>query len=169
MDGSPCAAASPTLDRYSEIGTLEAQYRMHEQAVATYLDGRRRLASPSVFGQELAQAYTALGRFDDAIGECLLMLEDHPGLSQWAVNNVELMLEQGATRDHVEKRMREIAEAEDATPATLAFAGSTLLALGRYNEALETYVRADGLSEEKGARAARDRRDPRGRGHDGGG
>lgn len=145
------AGREPDADRYSEIGALEAQYLMHEQAVATYLDGRRRLASPSLFGQELAQAYTALGRFDEAIGECLLMLADHPGLSQWAVNNVELMLERGAPRDRVEKRMTEIAGARDATPAALAFAGSTLLALGRYNDALEAYVRADGLSEERGA------------------
>lgn len=141
----------PDADRYSEIGTLETQYRMHEQAVATYLDGRSHLASPSLFGQELAQAYTALGRFDDAIGECLLMLQDHPGLSQWAVNNVELMLEQGASRGHIQKRMAEIAEADDASPSTLAFAGSTLLALGQPDDALEAYVRADDLSEEKGA------------------
>jgi tetratricopeptide (TPR) repeat protein len=124
---------------------------MNEQAVATYLDGRSRLASPSLFGQELAQAYTALGRYDDAINECLLMLMDQPGLSQWAVNNVELMLEQGAPRDRIEKRMTEIAEADDATPAALAFAGSTLLVLGRPGDALDAYVRADDLSEEKGA------------------
>jgi tetratricopeptide (TPR) repeat protein len=145
------ARGEPDAERYSEIGGLEMQYRMYEQAVATYGAGRQRLATPSLFGQELAQAYTALGRFDDAISECLLMLGDHPGLSQWAVNNVELMLEQGAPRDRIEKRMAEIAKADDASPATLAFAGSTLLALGRYDDALEAYVRADDLSEEKGA------------------
>jgi len=144
-------AGEPNADRYSEIGALETQYRMYEQAVATYTDGRRRLASPSLFGQELAQAYTALGRFDDAIDECLLMVRDHPGLTQWGTNNVELMLDQGASRDRIEERMAEIVESDDATPATLAFAGSTYLAMELYDDALDAYVRADRLSGEQGA------------------
>jgi tetratricopeptide (TPR) repeat protein len=142
---------APDVETYSEIGSIEVQYRMFDHARTTYLDGRSRLGPPSLFAEEMAQVNTALGRFDEAIDECVLMLAEHPGLSQWAVNNVELMLERGASRSDVARRMEALARAENATPPTLAFAGSTLLALGRPEDALEAYLRADDMSEDRGA------------------
>jgi len=142
---------TPDVETYSEIGSVEVQYRMYEHARATLLDGRARLGPPSLFAQEMTQVNTALGLFDEAIDECVLMLGDHPGLSQWAVNSVELMLERGADRPAVTRRMTDLADAADATPATLAFAGSALLALGRSDDALAAYLRADDLSDERGS------------------
>jgi tetratricopeptide (TPR) repeat protein len=139
------------VEAYSEIGSVEVQYRMYEHAGMTYLDARARLGPPSLFAQEMAQVNTALGRFEEAIDECVLVLGDHPGLTQWAVNNIELMLERGASRSDVTRRMEALADAGDAAPATLAFAGSALLALDRPDDALAAYLRADDLSPDRGS------------------
>jgi len=144
------ASGRADADRYYDVGSLEMQYRMYEHAEVTYREGRTRLSSPTMFAEELAQVYTALRRFDEAIDECLLAVEEHPAMAQWAVNNVELMIELGAPRDRIERRVTGIAKAEGSSPAALAFAGSVLLAFGRHDDALAAYTRADGLHGAKG-------------------
>ncbi|MFH1502266.1 MAG: tetratricopeptide repeat protein [Candidatus Eisenbacteria bacterium] len=133
----------PDASRYSEIGALELRYRMVEYAVETYLEARRTFELPDFFAQELVRAYTELGRYEKAIAECVIAVNEHSGIVQWAVNRVELMLDEGASRRDVERLTDEIARSDDASPSVLNFAGSVYVALDRPDRALETFLLAD--------------------------
>jgi len=137
-------------DRYAEVGALEIRHRMYEHAVSVYIEGRRVFDRPSLFAQELVQAYTLLGKFDNALDECVLLVEEHPSLVQWATNRVELLLEEGATRRQVERRVEDVAESNGSTPSALAFAGSVFLVLEKPERALGAFLRADEITGDGG-------------------
>jgi tetratricopeptide (TPR) repeat protein len=135
---------------YSEIGKLELAHNMVEQAVETYLEGRRVFRSPALYSRELVQAYTLLEDYEKAIDECIVAVEDNHGLVQWAVNRVEAMLEAGASRPDIEDRMESIAVGDAPGQASLGFAGSVLLALGRNPGARDAFLRADEAAADEG-------------------
>jgi TolA-binding protein len=142
---------APDAALYAEVGALEVRYRMFDEAVEIYLEGRRVFRKPTLFSQELTQVYSFLGQYENAIDECLLAVEEDAGLVQWATNRVETMLAQGATWDQVEKKVDGVAADPEATAATLSFAGSVYLAVGRPDRALRAYEHADELQGEDGA------------------
>jgi len=123
----------PDPDSYGQIGALEMRYRMFDHAIEIYLEGRRLIRSEGIFAQELVEAYTMVGDHDAAITECLVTVLEHRGRAQWATNRVELMLEQGASRRDVERRMREIMEDGGMDPPTLEFVGSVYRVLRRFS------------------------------------
>jgi len=82
--------------RYSEVGALEVRYRMYEQAREVYLEGRRISGNDVFFSEELAQVYTILGQYEEAIDECFVTARAHSGMDQWAANRIEQMLDGGA-------------------------------------------------------------------------
>jgi tetratricopeptide (TPR) repeat protein len=141
---------TPDVGRYTDIGSLEIRHRMYEQALATFIAGRAVFRSESLFSQELTQVHTALGDFDAAIDECVVTVNQHGGAAAWATNLVELMLEQGAGRGEVGRKMDAIARDEGATARELGFAGSVFLALDRPERALRTFLRADEVAGGEG-------------------
>ncbi len=149
---------------YTDVGTLEMHYKMHEHAIETLLRGTERLEDGTLFSQELARAYVAVGEHEPVIDECLITVNEHPGMVQWATNLVELMLESGARSDRVRSRADEIVTATEATPPELSFAGSMYVLTGRLDDALLAYVKADELAGRRGrellehAYSLRDRR-----------
>lgn len=148
--GRVLTTGRPTESEYAEIGQIELRYRMYEHAVLTLEEGRRKLGSDTLFSQELASAYASLGEYERAIDECLVTVKLRPGFVHWATNRIELMLEEGARKEAVETRMEDIVESEEATEEELSLAGSVFLAIGRYDDALGSYVRADDLSGRDG-------------------
>jgi tetratricopeptide (TPR) repeat protein len=132
--------------RYSEVGALEIRNKMYEQALDTFLKGRARFPNPSIFSQELTQVYALMGDFDRAIDECILTVESHSGAVPWATNRIEMMLAAEADRRGVERRMMTVLRKEDASEAALSLAGSVLLVLGKPDQALQAYLRADELA-----------------------
>jgi tetratricopeptide (TPR) repeat protein len=135
---------------YAEIGAIEVNHRMFEEAVQVYLEGRRVLGDPTPFSQELTQVYSFLGQYEKAIDECLLAVASEPGLVQWATNRVEKMLADGATTVEVEKKVRAVFEDPKASAPALSFAGSVYLVIGKVDRALAAYERADGLEGRNG-------------------
>ncbi len=154
--------AEPGL--YVDVGNLEMHYSMHEQAIETFLRGRERLEDGTLFSTELARAYVMIGEYEPVIDECLVTVNEHPGMVQWAANLVELMLESGGANRRVRSRADEIAGAEEATPSELSFAGSMYVLIGRLDDALQAYVKSDELAGRRGrellehAYSLRDRR-----------
>ena len=142
-------------DSYYEIGALELRHRMYEDAVGVYLEGRRVLEHPALYGQELVQAYTVLGEYEKAVAECLVVAEERGGLVQWATNRIELMLDAGAPGRDIRRWVGDIAESSDATAAGLAFAGSVFLVLEEPDRALAAFLRADELTGEGGRELVR--------------
>jgi len=142
-------------DSYYEIGALELRHRMYEDAVGVYLEGRRVIGHPGLYGQELVQAYTVLGEYERAVAECLVVAEERGGLVQWATNRIELMLDAGAPRRNIRRWVGDIAESSDASPAGLAFAGSVFLVLDEPDRALAAFLRADELTGEGGRELVR--------------
>ncbi len=149
---------------YVDVGSLEMRYGMHEDAIETFLRGRERLEDKTLFGQELARAYVTVGDHRHVIDECLVVVNEHPGMVQWAANLVELMLESGERNDRVRSRADKIAGLTDATSPELSFAGSMYVLTGRFDDALQAYVRSDELAGRRGrellehAYSLRDRR-----------
>jgi tetratricopeptide (TPR) repeat protein len=134
----------PSIARYSEIGSIETRQRMYEEAVETFRKAREVFGDPILFSQELTQIYTALSDYDGALRECVATVDEHPGMAAWATNWVELMLEQGADKRAIKRRMDAIAESD--SPGALSFAGSVYLILDRPDEALAVFLRADELA-----------------------
>ena len=141
-------APDPAL--YSEIGALELRHRMTGEAIETYLEARRVFQAPTFFGQELVQAYTLLADYRQAIRECVVVVNEHGGMVQWATNRVELMLERGAKRKDIEREVDAIAKDDRASPAALSFAGSVYLVLERPDRALDSFLEADRRAGEDG-------------------
>jgi tetratricopeptide (TPR) repeat protein len=140
-----------SVARYSEIGSLEVRHRMYQQAVETFVEARTVFGDPALFSQELAQIHVALADYDAAVDECLVTVEAHPGMAQWATNLVELMLEEGADEREIGRRIDQIADAEATGTGGLSFAGSAYLVLDRPDRALRAFLRADELSGEEGS------------------
>lgn len=140
----------PSVMRYSEIGSLEVRHRMYDQAIETFTEARRVSEDAVLFSQELAQIHTALADYEAAIDECILTVGAHPGMVQWATNRVELMLDEGAERSVIERRVESIAELPGEGPGTLTFAGSVFLILDRPDDALTAFLRADDLADGEG-------------------
>lgn len=129
--------------RYAEIGALEIRHRMYEHALETFLKGRAAFRSPSIFSQELTQVHALMGDYESAMDECVVTVESHAGAVPWATNRVEMMLDEGAGRREVRRRMRDIVDQKDSTPAALSLAGSVFLVLERPEEALDAFLLAD--------------------------
>lgn len=142
----------PDPSRYSEIGSLELRHRMVEQSVETYLEARRVFEMPGVFAQELVRAYTELGDYEEAMDECITAVEEHSGIVQWAVNRVELMLDEGVERRDIERRADEVLVSDESSSPALSFAGSVYMVLDRPDRAMETFLRADDVSLDEGRR-----------------
>ena len=140
------AEGPPDAGRYSDIGTLELRYGMHEHALKTFMAGRSAFRSESLFSQELTTVYTALGDFGAAIDECFATVNGHRGAVSWATNRVELMLEEGAKRGEIRAKMAAASGAADATVAELSLAGSVYLVLDQPERALKTFLRADEIA-----------------------
>jgi tetratricopeptide (TPR) repeat protein len=128
---------------YSQIGSLEVANKMYEQALETFLAGRDRFRSSSIFSQELAHVYSLMGDFDSAIDECVLTVESHGGAVPWAANVVEMMLAEGAGRDEIMDKVRKIVDSDGSTPDALSFAGSVFLVLEMPDRALRAFLKAD--------------------------
>jgi tetratricopeptide (TPR) repeat protein len=134
---------------YADVGSLEMHYGMHEDAIETFLRGRERLEDRTFFSQELARAYVTVGDHGHVIDECLVVVNEHPGMVQWATNLVELMLESGERGDRVKSRADKIVGGA-ATPPELSFAGSMYVLTGRFDDALQAYLRSDELGGRRG-------------------
>jgi tetratricopeptide (TPR) repeat protein len=128
---------------YLDIGTLEIRNRMFEQALETFTAGRKAFHKDSLFSQELVAVLIALGDFGSAMDECLVTVDTHGGAVQWATNQVELMLDQGASRGLILDRIDEVADDSDSTVDELGLAGSVYLVLGQPDRALEAFLNAD--------------------------
>lgn len=136
----------PDESLYSEVGSMEIQARMYREAVEVYDEGRERLERPTLFSQELARALTSYGDYDRAFDECVTTVEAHPGLVQWAVNRVELMLELGASERMILGKTTALTEASDVIPPVLSMAGSIFVVFDRPDEALDAFLRSDELT-----------------------
>ena len=135
---------------YSEIGALELAHDMIEQAIETYIDGRRAFRTPSLYSRELVQAYTLLGEYGKAIDECVVAVDEKPGIIQWAVNRVETMLDGGASGREIEEKMESLKEGDAPGQASLGFAGSVFLVLGRHAAARDAFLGADEAAADEG-------------------
>jgi len=131
------------VNDYSNIGASEIRHRMYEQALETFMTGRAKFRSESLFSQELVTVHTALGDFGSAIDECVITVNHHGGAVQWATNRIELLMEEGAGRRLVLDKMDAIAESDDATVEELGLVGSVYLVLGHPERALESFLSAD--------------------------
>jgi len=140
----------PEAAKYSEVGTLELRYGMAEHAVETYLDARRVFGAPAFFAEDLVRAYTDIGDYEKALEECVVAVGEHSGIIQWAVNRVELMLDEGADRRKIERDIDELTRSPDSTPSKLSFAGSVYMAVGRPERALGAFLLADERSPDEG-------------------
>jgi len=140
----------PDAARYSEVGALELRHGMLEDSAETYLEARRALEEPELFAEDLVAVYTDLGRYESALTECLVAVREHPGVVQWAVNRLELMLEQGADRRDVERSLSAAARADGASPSVLSFVGSSYIVLDMPGRALEAFLLADEASPDDG-------------------
>ncbi|MBD3348075.1 MAG: tetratricopeptide repeat protein, partial [Candidatus Eisenbacteria bacterium] len=140
----------PDAGRYSEVGAMEMRYGMNEQAVETYLEARRVFDVPVLFAEDLVRAYTDLGEYESAIDECVVAVGEHSGIIQWAVNRVEMMLEEGADRRSVERKIDEVASSGSAVPSVLSFAGSAYIALGSPEKAVRAFLLADERAPDQG-------------------
>jgi len=140
----------PDAAKYSEVGTLELRYGMAEHAVETYLDARRVFGVPEFFAEDLVRAYTDMGDYERALEECVVAVGEHSGIVQWAVNRVELMLDEGADRRKIERDIDDLTRSPEATPSKLSFAGSVYMAIGRPERALGAFLLADERSPDEG-------------------
>lgn len=140
----------PDVSLYSEVGAMEIQARMYEQAVEVFDEGRERVGAPTLFAQELALALTSIGDYDRAFDECVTTIVEHPGLVQWAVNRVELMLDLGASRDEMLRKTEALAASESAVPPSLSLAGSLFVLFDRPEQALDAFLRSDELAGHAG-------------------
>lgn len=145
MWGRLLRVGRPDAGRYSEVGLREERWRMYEAAIETYLDGRRRLKSPTLFTEELARLYQAVGDFENAIDECVLMVREGRGRVQWATNLIEMMLEEGASSRMVLGRLERALDSPEAAAAECMLLGSVYLVLGHPDDALGAHLRADDL------------------------
>ncbi len=140
----------PDPARYSDIGELELANKMLEQAVQTFLDGRQVLGRPDLFAEDMVRAYAELGDYDNAIDECVTVVAQHSGVVQWAVNRVEMMLDGGAPRRDIERKMDALARSETATPSVMSYVGSVYMVLDRPKRALSAFLKADGIMPNDG-------------------
>lgn len=135
---------------YVEIGGLELAHDMIDEAIETYEDGRIALESPSFFARELVQAYTLLGDYGKAMDECFVVVVEHSGLVQWAVNRIEAMLDRGVSRGDVVEKVASIVAEPACGSAEAGLAGSVLLVLGLPDEASHAFLRADEAAADQG-------------------
>ena len=133
----------PNAGSFAEIGALMVGYRMEAQAAEVFLEGRRVLDNPRLFSHDLVGVFTTLGKYESAFNECANTVREHPGRVSWATNRVELMLEAGADPRLIGRKAATLAAEGEAAAATLRFAGSVLLVLDRFDDALAAYRKAD--------------------------
>lgn len=136
----------PDAARYANVWHSEVRHKMFEQARETLMSGRERFRNPTLFSQELTQLHTQLGDYPEAIDECLKSVGGRRGVVPWATNQVELMLDQGASEDEVVDRFDEVARSLDSTPEHLNLAGSVFLVVGKPERALAAFLRSDEVS-----------------------
>jgi tetratricopeptide (TPR) repeat protein len=137
---------APDAARYADVWHAEMRHKMFEQARRTLMSGRDRFRNQTLFSQELTQLHILLGDYPDAIDECLNSVGGRRGVVPWATNQVELMLEQGASERMVVDRFEEVTRSADPTPEHLNLAGSVFLAVGMAERSLEAFLRSDEVS-----------------------
>ncbi len=98
---------------YVIVANAQTENRLFEDAVATYRLGRERLNDRSAFGDQLAQLYGMLGRFEESAAEYVAMLAAGPNRLGYVMGGFGMFTTNPAAADAA---IRVVKRASDARP-----------------------------------------------------
>jgi len=129
---------------YFQLFAVQSELQLFEKAIATIINGRKKLESKNLWSDELSKLYIATGNYKDGAVEVVnnLMINTNLPSAQgriYALANNETAIE------HLDKYLNNLARKEDKNVFIQELYAWFLKTMNKYDTALETFVRLDEL------------------------
>lgn len=133
---------------YRTVATLQLDAGARLEAARTFQLGRRKLAQPGVFAEDLVQLAIAARQPQEALDELILFFRTTQNLAR-TQGYIATLLSIEGTSDLVRKWLERLAE-DSASPLVLRLYEWTLRQLGDYRAALDAVLRLERLTGQTG-------------------
>lgn len=134
---------------YRTIASLQLDAGARQEAARTFQLGRRKLAQPGVFAEDLVQLAIAARQVREALDELVLFFKTTQNLAR-TQGYIATLLSIDGTSDLVRQRLEGFANEGDHSPLVLRLYEWTLRQLGDYRAALDVVIRLERLTGQTG-------------------
>lgn len=126
----------------------------YNDAVTTYLTGRKNLKDDYWFARELGRLYEIMRSYGDAAREYFRAVEGDTTQAAYVVGRMNSMISEHASEDYdtgLDAELQELAKKHPTNKYAHKFYADFLLSAGRYQDALRQYILTDSLGYANGA------------------
>lgn len=134
---------------YRTIASLQLDAGARQEAARTFQRGRRSLAQPGVFAEDLVQLAIAARQPDEALDELVLFFRTTQNLARTQGFIAAILAIEG-TGDLVRQRLERVVNESNSSPLVLRLYEWTLRQLGDYRAALDAVIRLERLTGQTG-------------------
>ncbi len=141
------AQARKDQKSYSDIAETQIAVKQYAKAIQTYEKGRDALGSRDLFADELSQLHIAVGNYDKAIFEALIVFDKTQNY-QLVEGRLSALLVSNESKEHIRARLEE--RSADGHLGYLRLLSWFLTMTKEFDKALEVIIRTDKAANSQG-------------------
>lgn len=145
-------AGNPTnASLYRLVASQQMEFRLYDQAIQTFVAGRKATGSEILFVEELASLYGAFQQYDKAADEYLRMLRSQPQQLSYIQSRLSIFLNRPEALKPIRQRVQEEVRQAESLVAIRQLNAWLQMEGKDYDAALEEYRLIDRMTGASGA------------------
>lgn len=124
---------------YRYVADSQLRYSLYDDAIATYLRGRKNLSNASAFSLELASIYEIQRDYPKAVNEYLVQLQASQDKLVYVSTRIRGLLEDSENADDILKIVKQNIQQSPGRAELYEIMGDLYIKLGKMDMALENY------------------------------